>query len=115
MTDKSKETVGHEWTEDACKIFDDHAKDLGWNKHIYSDRLRDLLARVDELERVLLPFSEVAGTLFAKNFNANDLVVDEGPHINDCLTFQNFLDARRTLKADTLESAKASAEQEDKA
>lgn len=55
-------------------------------------------ARIAELEGALGPFSEVAGTLFAKNYNAGDLVVDEGPMMTDCLTFQNFLDARAALE-----------------
>ena len=32
------------WIEHACNIFGNHAKDLGWNDHVYSERLRALAA-----------------------------------------------------------------------
>ncbi|SLN36164.1 hypothetical protein AQS8620_01285 [Aquimixticola soesokkakensis] len=41
------------WIDDACEIFDDHAQNLGWARHVYSDNLRALSARVVELEAAL--------------------------------------------------------------
>lgn len=37
------------WIDDACAIFDGHAKDLGWVSHIYSQNLRELVAKNDRL------------------------------------------------------------------
>ena len=41
------------WIDDACNIFDNHAKDFGWNSHIYSERLRALAAERDALRAAL--------------------------------------------------------------
>jgi len=41
------------WVQDACKIFDDHAGELGWTRHIYSDQLRALVAERDTLRAQL--------------------------------------------------------------
>ena len=61
------------------------------------EKVTEQAAEIDRLREALKPFSEVAGVLFSKNWNAFELVVDQGPNMTDCLTFQNFLDARAAL------------------
>lgn len=53
MTDTSKEATNSAWVNDACELFDQHAQDLGWQRHIYSDNLRTLLAERDALRAQL--------------------------------------------------------------
>ena len=38
------------WVDDACYIFDNYAKGLGWNSHIYSERLRSIITERDSLQ-----------------------------------------------------------------
>lgn len=45
------------WIEDACEIFDAHAQDLGWARHIYSEKLRALFKGAQKV----LPLIEAAG------------------------------------------------------
>lgn len=59
-----------------------------------------LRARVKDLEEGLAPFSEMAGELFARNYNISDVVLtlprpDEGPV---AVTFGDFNRARTLLK-----------------
>lgn len=46
-----------EWIEDACQIFDAHAQNLGWGRHIYSENLRALFKGAQKV----LPLIEAAG------------------------------------------------------
>lgn len=45
------------WIEYACEIFDAHAQDLGWARHIYSEKLRALFKGAQKV----LPLIEAAG------------------------------------------------------
>jgi hypothetical protein len=85
-TDMSREA----WIEDACKIFDDHAESLGWSRHIYSDHLRALLARIERLNR-LVEIGDVrceqcaapATTLDGYGDPACEACCDAGPDMED--------------------------------
>ncbi|WP_341204817.1 hypothetical protein [uncultured Sulfitobacter sp.] len=46
-----------EWIEDACQIFDTHAQNLGWARHVYSEKLRALFKGAQKV----LPLIEAAG------------------------------------------------------
>ena len=50
---------------------------------------------VGRLREVLTPFSEIAGELFAQNYNKDDVVTQIG---DIALTFEPFLNARAALK-----------------
>ena len=56
-----------------------------------------LEAKVTGLVGALKPFDAVGGTLFSKNWNANDIVFDGGPMRSDCLFFEDFLNLRAAL------------------
>lgn len=53
MTDTSNEATNSAWVKDACELFDQHAQELGWQRHIYSDNLRALLSERDALRAQL--------------------------------------------------------------
>ena len=53
MTDTSKEATNSAWVNDACELFDQHAQELGWQRHIYSDNIRALLSERDALRAQL--------------------------------------------------------------
>lgn len=55
----SEKETESDWVEDACNIFDNDARALGWERHIYSDKLRKLWGEKRSPEVKPLVFNRV--------------------------------------------------------
>lgn len=67
-----------------------------------ADEIARLRARVAELERALTPFSDMAGEMFARNWNIDRLVIAlDNPGDPHRLFFKEFHAARRALTTET--------------
>lgn len=71
-------------------------RDKDWQASQDNTALR---ARVEELGVALRPFSDIAGEMFARNFNKGEVVVAlDTPEKANRLTFDDFLTARAALQ-----------------
>jgi hypothetical protein len=71
-----------------------------WNRRAPDPNTTALRARVKELEEGLAPFSAMAGELFARNYNLNDVVLEFGDKLGPktTLSFREFNVVRTLLK-----------------
>ena len=95
MTEKAPEKG---WVEEACKMFDAEAHDLGWGSHVYSKYLRDLTAERDALAAELRDarMSELAALGQAQEaYEQQQALAAEVERLREAILGATFMDSQK--------------------